>query len=311
MALLWTQKQDVGPTGRIFPAMTFDASRERVVLFGGEVAGGVNTADTWSWDGADWTQVSDMGPSARAGGAMAFDAIRERVVLFGGVPVTGAIDTWEWDGAEWTQVADTGPSARALSALAYDAVREQVVLFGGGDNRSPVLDDTWAWDGTEWTQVADSGPEARYTHAMTFDVVAQRVLVFGGLSAPPASAELADTWAWDGAAWTEVAHFGPPAAMAASAECDGHTVLQFGGGIATSSPIVPFGGTWQWNGQHWTQRQDMGPQPRMAAGLAFDSTRNRYVVFGGAGAPPSGSTDFPRLSDTWETFDPAAPTSVS
>jgi hypothetical protein len=111
MALLWTQKQDVGPTGRIFPAITFDASRERVVLFGGQVAGGVNTADTWSWDGADWTQVSDMGPSARAGGAMAFDAIRERVVLFGGTPITGAIDTWEWDGAEWTQVADTGPSA--------------------------------------------------------------------------------------------------------------------------------------------------------------------------------------------------------
>jgi hypothetical protein len=67
MALLWTQKQDVGPAGRIFPAMTFDASRERVVLFGGQVAGGANTADTWSWDGADWTQVSDMGPSARAG----------------------------------------------------------------------------------------------------------------------------------------------------------------------------------------------------------------------------------------------------
>ena len=243
---------------------------------------------------------------------MAFDAIRERVVLLGGVPITGAIaDTWEWDGAEWTQVADTGPSARALNGLAYDAVREQVVLFGGGDNTTPVLDDTWAWDGTEWTQVADSGPEARYTHAMTFDVAAERVLVFGGLSAPPAQAELADTWAWDGAAWTEVAHFGPPAAMAASAECDGHTVLHFGGGIATSSPIVPFGATWQWNGQHWTQRQDMGPQPRMAAGLAFDSSRNRYVLFGGAGAPPSGSTNYPSLSDTWETFDPATPSPVS
>ena len=106
-----------------------------MVLFGGQVAGGVNTADTWSWDGADWTQVSDMGPSARRGGAMAFDAIRERVVLLGGTPVTGAIaDTWEWDGAEWTQVADTGPGARALNALAYDAVREQIVLFGGADN---------------------------------------------------------------------------------------------------------------------------------------------------------------------------------
>ena len=85
MALLWTQKQDVGPAGRIFPSMTFDAARGRVVLFGGQVAGGDPTADTWVWDGADWTQVSDMGPSARAAGAMAFDAARERAVLFGGV----------------------------------------------------------------------------------------------------------------------------------------------------------------------------------------------------------------------------------
>jgi hypothetical protein len=203
---------------------------------------------------------------------MAFDAARERVVLLGGFSVTGVIaDTWEWDGAEWTQVADTGPVARGLNGLAYDAVREQVILFGGAD-ASNLLDDTWAWDGTEWTEVADTGPQARYTHAMTFDVAAQRVLVFGGLSAPPAQAELADTWAWDGTAWTEVAHFGPPAAAAASAERDGHTVLLFGGGIATSSPIVPFGGTWQWNGQHWTERQNMGPQARLAAGLAFDST---------------------------------------
>lgn len=40
MALLWAQKQDVGPSARIFPGMTFDASRQRVVLFGGEPAGG-------------------------------------------------------------------------------------------------------------------------------------------------------------------------------------------------------------------------------------------------------------------------------
>ena len=50
----------------------------------------------------------------------------------------------------------------------------------------------------------------------------------------------------------------------------------------------------------------MGPQPRMAAALAFDSIRDRYVLFGGAGAPPTGSIDFPYLGDTWETFDPGA-----
>src|SRR5690348_8319026 len=62
MALLWTQKQDVGPAGRLFPVMTFDGARERVVLFGGQAANGDYVADTWSWDGADWTQVSDIGP---------------------------------------------------------------------------------------------------------------------------------------------------------------------------------------------------------------------------------------------------------
>jgi hypothetical protein len=62
MALLWTQKQDVGPAGRVFPAMTFDASRERVVLFGGQVAGGANTADTWSWDGTDWRTAACSSP---------------------------------------------------------------------------------------------------------------------------------------------------------------------------------------------------------------------------------------------------------
>ena len=294
MALLWTQKQDIGPAGRYYPAMTFDASRERVLLFGGLVAAGTDTdtADTWLWDGADWTQVSDSGPLARAGANMAFDTARERVVLFGGVDQPGNVldDTWAWDGTDWTQVADTGPSARAVNGLAYDAARERVVLFGGNDGLGNVLDDTWAWDGTEWTQVADTGPEARSNHAMTFDVAGERVLVFGGTSA---SAGFADTWAWDGAAWSQVAHFGPAAVFGVSAGCDGHTVLLFGGGIVTSDSIVPVGSTWQWNGQHWTERQNMGPQPRMTAGLAFDSTRNRYVLFGGAGAPPAGSTTPP------------------
>ena len=233
MALFWTQKQDVGPAARIFPAMTFDAPGERVVLFGGQLADGTLMSDTWSWDGGDWTQVSDMGPSPRAGAGMAFDDARERVVLLGGFPATGgSADTWEWDGTEWTQVADTGPDTRGLNGMAYDAVREQVVLFGGADSAGNLLADTWVWDGTEWTQLADTGPEARYVHAMTFDVAGERVLVFGGLNAPPASAALGDTWAWNGDDWKQVADFGPPAAVAASAECDGHAVLLFGGGVS-------------------------------------------------------------------------------
>ncbi len=48
--LLWTQKQDVGPSARSDAAMVFDAARSRVVLFGG--AGGSAATlfnDTWEW----------------------------------------------------------------------------------------------------------------------------------------------------------------------------------------------------------------------------------------------------------------------
>jgi hypothetical protein len=106
--------------------------------------------------------------------------------------------------------------------------------------------------------------------------------------------------------WTQKQDVGPSARIFPGMRFDAarRCVLLFGGGIATADPTVPFGGTWQWDGRHWIERQNMGPLARLAAGLAFDSTRNRYVLFGGAGAPPAGSTDaLVYLGDTWETFD--------
>jgi hypothetical protein len=314
MTLLWTQKHNSGPSARTFPTMTFDAAREQVVLFGGEVESGAEVGDTWSWDGTDWIQLSDMGPSPRVAAAIAYDAAREQVVLVGGfgTDITST-ETWAWDGVEWTQLADfVGPDVRAMHAMAFDPVRELLILFGGIDGEDNVLADTWAWSGDQWEQLADSGPKARFLHAMTFDAVNERVLLFGGVgplpSAPGATPEaFSDTWHWDGARWTKPANFGPPAAQGASMDCDGRTVLLFGGGIATVSPLVAFGDTWQWDDRRWVERQNMGPKPRLAAGLAFDSTRRRYVLFGGAGAPPAGSTaGYTVLGDTWETFDPAA-----
>ena len=98
--VLWTQKQDVGPSARGEHAIAYDEARERVVLFGGREGGATLQGDTWEWDGTDWTQVADTGPDARSGHALAFDAARERVVLFGGEAAGSALrgDTWEWDG---------------------------------------------------------------------------------------------------------------------------------------------------------------------------------------------------------------------
>jgi hypothetical protein len=83
--LLWTQKQDIGPSARSDVAMAFDAARNRVVLFGG--AGGSTAIlfnDTWEWDGENWTQYEDIGPAPRSRHGMAYDSKRGRTVLFGG-----------------------------------------------------------------------------------------------------------------------------------------------------------------------------------------------------------------------------------
>jgi hypothetical protein len=110
--------------------------------------------------------------------------------------------------------------------------------------------------------------------------------------------------------WTQKQDVGSSARTFPSMTFDAsrQRVVLFGGGMLVSNPFVWFGGTWQWDGCRWIERQDMGPQARMAAGLAIDFTRNRYVLFGGEGPPPAGSTEiYTHLGDTWETFDPAIP----
>jgi hypothetical protein len=314
-SFLWTQKQDVGASSRVSHGLTYDAERNRVLLFGGD-PGGPPLADTWSWDGNLWTQVADTGPSARWGLAMSLaaapDASRKLVVLFGGASGSNLFaDTWTWDGTEWTQIADTGPTARRAHALAYDSARNRVVLFGGSTAANPAVGDTWEWDGTEWTQVQDVGPSARRAHAMAFDPTASRVVLFGGGNANGAG--LGDTWLWDGTDWTQAADTGPDP-RAQSAMVAAATIVLFGGAnsidpnLPTANRIM-YGDSWRWDGKDWTKVQDIGPSPRWGHGMAFRSDTNRIVLFGGSsvfGPPEDGSLQAGVMGDTWEHSEAAA-----
>jgi hypothetical protein len=139
--------------------MTYDATLDRILMFGGAGTDGVGLGDTWTWDGSNWTQVADTGPAPRAGAAMVFGG---GVLLFGGMDsVDAAIpgpshkvygDTWRWEASQWTQVQDIGPKGRWLHAMGFDAGRSSGVLFGGLAVFAPsgdlsmvagLLADTW------------------------------------------------------------------------------------------------------------------------------------------------------------------------
>lgn len=193
----WTQRApSTVPPGRKQHAMAYDATRKRVVMFGG-LAGVAALNDTWEWSGADWKRVFPVfSPPARSEHAMAYDAARGRLVLFGGICGIHFGDTWEWMGNTWIRrTTSVSPPARCGHAMAYDATRRRVVLFGGR-GAGGVLGDTWEWDGATWTRSASvTAPSARSHPAMAYHAAAQRMVLFGGrLAAWPSGGLAQDVW---------------------------------------------------------------------------------------------------------------------
>jgi hypothetical protein len=293
--LLWTQKQDTGPSPRALHGMAYDSNRKRVLLYGGNTApyrfAGAR-GDTWEWDGKNWLQVAQFGPPPMNDHAMAFDSGRSRVVLVS----SNDANTWEWDGDYWTQVADTGPNVWG-SAMAYDVQRGRIAVFGGtarwgGGPRN----ETWEWNGTEWTQTAETGPLGRYRHTMVYDTGRKRLVLFGGIST---TALFGDTWEWDGNAWEQVAEFGPSARMGHAMVYDpgrARTVL-FGGADVVNGLEHSLKDTWEWDGKRWLQTEDMGPERRYFHAMAYDGSRHKVVLFGGHTSEASPEIE---LNDTWE-----------
>jgi len=197
----WTEQfPPVSPPGRQFDTqgMAYDASTQRVLLFGGLDGPPGNYkpfGDTWTWDGLarTWTRnLPASSPSPRRA-MMSADA-GGTVILFGGDDgvATYYNDTWIWDGSNWTEQSPaSAPSARGLSTMAYDAGLGSVVLFGGSDGAGGQDNETWLWNGTNWYQVRPvTAPVARWAAGMDYDPIAQTLVLFGGFG----THTLSDTW---------------------------------------------------------------------------------------------------------------------
>ena len=160
----WTRVATDGPPGRAHFGMAYDATSQRVIIFGGltrTTAKSYRAAnDTWAWDGKTWQQLSNSGPSPRTHIRMAFDRRTKKIVVFGGQangPTASLGDTWTWDGQRWTEIKAAGPTPRSWHLMAYRQSLGRTILYGGSvfDGKvSTSYDDTWAWDGEGWTVVS-------------------------------------------------------------------------------------------------------------------------------------------------------------
>jgi hypothetical protein len=174
--------------------------------------------------------------------------------------------------------------------------------------RSTLLPLTIALIGCElaaqsWTQVVIpptpptiQPPSIRRTGAMAYDASTPRLLLFGGLQQSTPVSILNETWSYNGQ-WTKLNPAGgAPARWGHTMVRDpqNNRILMFGGRAPTISTLA--NDTWQWTGSAWSQLMTpTAPPVRFRHGMAFDSRRNRTVVFGGRGLVKN-------LNDTWE-FD--------
>ncbi|HNT26872.1 MAG TPA: hypothetical protein PKH10_01715, partial [bacterium] len=315
----WEQKKARAATApRRGHVSAYDTARGRLVVWGGETDGGLNS-DTWEWDGTQWTKIDPPDPEGDgapqqqelwAPSAMVYDAARGEIILF------HRMETWAWKGTSWVKRAGYGctgpwclectsttcPLLRYGQAMAYDTERAKVVLYGG--TWSSGEDKTWEWDGERWTKVTPTDPESDGNppkiasgHAMVYDDLRGVVVLFA------AGTGWNETWEWNGVSW--VKRTGSTCTttscyVCTSTTCPSPRYLHAMAYDGARGRVVQFGGyyydgwnqscndeTWEWDGMVWTKRtpddpgSDGNPDAMREHAMAYDTLHKKVVLFGG------------------------------
>lgn len=225
---------------------------------------------------------------------MVFDPSHGVTVLYAKLGGGPQFDRFFLRARGWTQCTASGtPLDQAATRMAYDPVNQGVLLFHNPlvfqDCPTPIR--TYFWDGTRFDQIAIGGPSCRSRYWMTTDTHRRRIVLFGGRET---TANLNDTWEWDGTQWIQrLPSNSPSPRVAHSMTFDSvrNVVVMFGGednnGLIAAQ-------TWEWNGVNWILRTPLNsPSRRSHPSMAFDEARGVVVLFGGTDI--NGPTN-----DTWE-----------
>jgi hypothetical protein len=204
----WSQANPAHqPPGRNGAGFAYSDKLGQLVLVGGGNAEGNAVTDTWGWDGADWTQLSTF-ETAPAGDVLGYQTATGSLVMLAGLTVNGApLSVWIFDGKNWARAPGGDGPVRNWAGAAWDSESSRFVIFGGADESGVSQPSTLIWDG-KWTTVpTDIQPPPTgsigFSPGLVWDPVDRSAVLFGG--ADKSGRFLMGTWAWDGAAWAQVA----------------------------------------------------------------------------------------------------------
>lgn len=267
------------PGPRTSAAMTWDAARGVVLLFGGlsPDTAARYPGTLWAWNGTAWTCLSAAGPPGRQDAELAFDPARGVAVLYGGRQriATGMrqlSDTWEWNGTAWSEKPDSAPGGRVHFVVAPVGGVDGVLMLGGAMDDDPA---GWQWNGARWTKLTRTAPAGTIPNAMFPDASGRTVFL---AVRPPQSgnAFAAELWRWGDAAWVRADSGGPGFSPRAAAAATAEGLLLYLGWEPDNAPAV----AWTWGSAGW-KRVRADPGRRRSGVMAYDARRRVTVLYGG------------------------------
>lgn len=201
----------------------------------------------------------------------------------------------------WSSVSTPSAPPGNSTAMAFDATRNVTVALAWSSSALQV----WERSAGNWA-LRGTGPftNFRANHALAHDSLQAKTLFFPGGSSDGGAN---DVVAWDGSVWSPLA---PPASPpvrtrhAVAFDAARAVTVLFGGAAAQSNTLVVRQDTWTFDGSVWTQRFPATfPAVRAGHALAYDSARQRVVLFGGATVGLASTGNRPPevfYGDTWE-----------
>lgn len=276
--LTWHEKTG-GPAPRQYAAAVWDPDRGRGVMYGGkQIMTESANAETWYFASGAWTLGPD-GLVAVAGHAMATDG-RGAIVTYGGERPSGDqsnIDTscrncGLLGETAWSACPSTPTTGRFLHGMAT-ARGGKILMFGGVTQNAnhPIT-----WEANAFSLPMPGPAAPRWSASVVYDPVTQRTYVIGGSG----GSVIAETWAWDGSAWSYSYSGLPRVSPRVVYDPVRRRFVGFGGVDFQSMRPATIE---EWDGEDDWASVDVpgGPSGRSAHVAFFDPIAHAMVVFGG------------------------------
>ncbi|HYD01515.1 MAG TPA: immunoglobulin domain-containing protein [Phycisphaerales bacterium] len=285
--------------------MCYDTQHARTLAFAAQHNTGP-TARVYAFDGTNWSMLATNGalpPAPLKRAIWVYDSVRNVALLFGGgrdpIGQTPSNALFQLSGSQWTQLSWTGvgPPPNYGGWGCFDPVRGKMIVLIFNPGGASMDWTFWEWDGTRWEQGVTVG--GIVPTGMVFDTRKNAAVLLADDSGVAEVFEyrVAAGAPANQATFTQVTLGQPLAAQnGASIAFDpfrGRLLYCFGGSSTLITSLNPATNVFEVDCALPEGRY------RRDAGAAYDTTRDRLVLFGGVRFPNNQPPE-EYLLDTWE-----------